>query len=81
MIRSGTSIGANVEESIGEQSKKDFLAKMFIAYKEAREASYWIKLLFATDYRTQTRRDSLQEDIQEILKIIGKIIASTRKNL
>ena len=50
MLRSGTSIGANVEEAIGGQSKKDFIAKISIAYKEARETKYWIKLLFATYY-------------------------------
>jgi four helix bundle protein len=79
-LRSGTSVGANVEESIGGQSKKDFLAKMFISYKEARESAYWIKLLFATDYITQTMHDSLLEDVQEILKITGKIISTARKN-
>jgi four helix bundle protein len=50
LLRSGTSIGANVEESIGGQSEKDFLSKLSIAYKEARETMYWLKLLLATDY-------------------------------
>ena len=50
ILRSGTSIGANVEESIGGQSDKDFLTKVTIAYKEARETVYWLKLLLATDY-------------------------------
>ena len=50
LLRSGTSIGANVEEAIGGQSKKDFFAKLSISYKEARETKYWIRLLFDTDY-------------------------------
>jgi four helix bundle protein len=50
LLRSGTSIGANVEESIGGQSEKDFLSKLSIAYKEARKTMYWLKLLLATDY-------------------------------
>ena len=50
LLRSGTSIGANVEEAIGGQSKKDFFAKLSISYKEAKETKYWIRLLFDTDY-------------------------------
>jgi four helix bundle protein len=53
LLRSGTSIGANVEEAIGGQSEKDFFAKLNIAYKEARESKYWINLLTDTDYLTQ----------------------------
>ncbi|GAB7257032.1 hypothetical protein OBPA_14970 [Polaribacter sp. OB-PA-B3] len=50
LLRSGTSIGANIEEAIGGQSRKDFLAKLTIAYKEARESHYWIRLLKDTDF-------------------------------
>lgn len=50
LLRSGTSIGANVEEATGGQSKKDFIAKISISYKEARETKYWLNLLTATDY-------------------------------
>jgi four helix bundle protein len=49
LLRSGTSIGANVEEAIGAQSKKDFYAKLYIAYKEARETHYWLRLLIDTE--------------------------------
>jgi len=73
ILRSGTSIGANIEESIGGQSDKDFLAKLSIAYKEARETIYWLKLLFATDYLNQEQADSLLKDAEELCKIIGKI--------
>lgn len=72
-LRSATSIGANVEESIGGQSDKDFLSKLSIAYKEARETMYWLKLLHATDYLTQTEADSMLTDAEELCKILGKI--------
>lgn len=73
LLRSGTSIGANVEESIGGQSERDFFAKLSISYKEARESVYWIKLLMATDYLTKEEAESLLFDAEEICKIIGKI--------
>ncbi len=73
MLRSGTSIGANVEEAIGGQSKKDFISKISIAYKESRETLYWIKLLNETDYLSKEMADSLLIDAEEICKIIGKI--------
>jgi four helix bundle protein len=73
ILRSGTSIGANIEESIGGQSDKDFFAKITIAYKEARETMYWLKLLSATDYLNQEQANSLLIDAEEICKIIGKI--------
>ena len=73
MLRSGTSIGANVEEAIGGQSKADFLSKLSIAYKEARETLYWIKLLKETEYLTLEMADSLLNDTDEICRIIGKI--------
>jgi four helix bundle protein len=73
LLRSGTSIGANIEESIGGQSEKDFLSKLSIAYKEARESMYWLKLLQATDYLNQEQAESLLNDAEELCKIIGKI--------
>ena len=73
VLRSGTSIGANIEESIGGQSGKDFISKVAIAYKEARETVYWIKLLFATDYLDQEQADSLLADADEICKILAQI--------
>ena len=73
LLRSGTSIGANIEESIGGQSDKDFLSKISIAYKEARESMYWLKLLHATEYLSQEQADSLLKDAEEICKIIGSI--------
>jgi len=73
LLRSGTSIGANVEEAIGGQSKKDFYAKLTIAYKEARETNYWIRLLKDTNYLKEIEAKSLLKDINELLKIIGSI--------
>ena len=73
VLRSGTSIGANVEEAIGAQSPGDFLHKLSISYKEARETMYWLKLLQATDYLTDELANSLLNDCTEICKIIGKI--------
>ncbi|MEX2564695.1 MAG: four helix bundle protein [Cyclobacteriaceae bacterium] len=79
LLRSGTSVGANVEESIGGASEKDFLHKLTIAYKEARETIYWLKLLKATDYLSETEFESLFFDAEELCKIIGKI-QTTLKN-
>jgi four helix bundle protein len=78
LLRSGTSVGANVEEAIGGISKKDFTAKMSIAYKEARETNYWIRLLKDTDYIDEKLFKSLDNDNQELLKILYSIINSSR---
>lgn len=73
LLRSGTSIGANIEESIGGQSDKDFLHKLSISYKEARESIYWLKLLRETNYLNIEKAESLLADAEEICKILGKI--------
>jgi len=78
LLRSGTSIGANIEEAIGGQSRKDFYAKLTISYKEARESNYWIRLLKDTDFLTEEESRSLLTDIEEILKIIGSIQKTIR---
>jgi len=59
LLRAGTSVGANAHEAANGQSKNDFIAKMYIALKEATEAEYWIKLLIKTDYLSQTQSDSI----------------------
>jgi four helix bundle protein len=81
ILRSGTSIGANVEEAIGGQTDKDFIAKINIAQKEARETRYWLKLLIETNYLTVEQTESLLKDIEEINKIIAKILITMRKKL
>ncbi len=73
ILRSGTSIGANVEEAIGAQSTADFLHKLSFAYKEARETRYWLKLIFETDYIGKEMYESLLHDAEAICKIIGSI--------
>ena len=79
LLRSGTSIGANIEEAIGGHSDKDFLSKLTVAYKEARESHYWIRLLKDSGYLTEKQANSLLKDNQELLKIIGTI-QKTMKN-
>jgi four helix bundle protein len=78
ILRSGTSIGANVEEAIGGQSRADFVSKLGIAYKEARETSYWLRLLKDTDYLTETEFQSIYADAEELCRIIGSILKSTK---
>lgn len=80
LVRSGTSIGANIEEAIGGQSTADFISKLSIAYKEARESRYWIKLLHKTNYITDTEYKSLIADLDDIINIIAKIKLTTQKN-
>lgn len=77
LIRSGTSIGANIEEAIGGQSEKDFYAKLTIAYKEAIETHYWIRLL-TDNYLSKEENKSLINDVDELLKIIGSIQKTLR---
>jgi four helix bundle protein len=79
LVRSGTSIGANIEEAVGGTTGKDFTAKMSIAYKEARETKYWLRLLHATDYLTIEQFNPLVSDCDEILKILFKIINTSRR--
>ncbi len=81
ILRSGTSIGANIEESIGGQADKDFLHKVSISYKEARETIYWLKLLKETAYIKQDEFDSLFYDAEEICKIFGSIQIAMKKKL
>ncbi len=81
ILRSGTSIGANVEEAIGGQSDKDFLSKMSIAYKEARETHYWIRLLSDSGFIKPNEKDSLINDCEELLKIIGSIQKSMKQKI
>ncbi|WP_209319774.1 four helix bundle protein [Ancylomarina longa] len=66
LLRSGTSIGANIEEAIGGQREKDFFAKLTISYKEARETHYWIRLLTGTDYLSEEESHSLLSDANEL---------------
>lgn len=77
LLRSGTSIGANVEESTAAQSKKDFIAKMVIASKEARETSYWLRLLDKSELTNISLNEYLLE-ADEIIKILTAIIKTSQ---
>ncbi len=80
LLKSGTSIGANVEEAIGGQSKLDFLSKISIAYKEARETHYWLRLLRDSTILDSDLSNSLISDCEEILRIVASIQKSTKNN-
>lgn len=73
LLKSWTSIGANIEEAMWWQSKNDFISKISIAYKEARETRYWILLLYEWQYISNWFKHSFLNDIEEILKIIWTI--------
>ena len=73
LLRSGTSIGANISEAQRGQSKADFVAKMSIALKEANETQYWLRLLYRTDYLSKEQYQSLNADIMELLSILTAI--------
>ncbi|MBU5313144.1 four helix bundle protein [Tissierella carlieri] len=81
LLRTGTSIGANVKEALRGQSKKDFLSKMNISLKEANEVEYWIELLFATNYLDKNTNLDLLMDCKEICRILNTIVKSTRESL
>ena len=80
ILRSGTSIGANIEEASAAQTKKDFIAKMAIASKEARETKYWLTLLQKSQLVNKNFSDYLL-NIEEIIKIITSIIKTSQENL
>ena len=73
LLKSGTSIGANVKEAIRGQSKADFYSKMNIALKEASETEYWLELLFESGYINETEFNSIYADCQELIKILTSI--------
>ncbi len=80
LLRSGTSIGANVEEASGGQSRKDFLVKMYIAYKEARETKYWLRLLQHSQLVDIDVTKQLTY-VDEILRILSSIIKTTEQSM
>lgn len=81
LLRSGTSIGANVAEALQGQSKRDFLMKMNISLKEASETKYWLKLLHATDYLNDREFDSIHENCMELEKLLTAIVKTTGDRL
>ena len=77
VLRSGTSIGANVKEALRGQSRADFRSKMNIALKEACETEYWLELLYETEYIDEPSYNSISEDNKEIIIILTKIVKNT----
>ena len=77
-LRSGTSIGANIEEAIGGSSRKDFVHKLEIAYKEARETRYWLRLLKGSSLLENKLAESFIKDCEEIIKILTAILTSSK---
>ena len=78
LLRSGTSIGANVEEAVGGASRKDFINKLTIAYKEARETRYWMKILPEADLLEIKLAESFIHDCEEIIKILTSIVNTSK---
>lgn len=81
LLRSGTSIGANIEEAIAAQSKKDFVSKMTIASKEARESKYWIMLLTHSQIGLELNYSQYLEEIDSIINILTKIVKTSSSNI
>ncbi len=80
LLRSGTSIGANIAEAECGVSKRDFLSKMYISFKECAETKYWLDLLHSTNYLSDIEYNSIIDDCNELLKIISSITKSTKNN-
>ena len=79
LLRSGTSIGANVHEAQGGQSKADFIAKMSIANKEARESAYWLRLIKESGLIPESRITDLYDETDQIIKILSSILITAKK--
>ena len=79
LLRSGTSIGANIHEGIYAQSKADFISKYSIALKEANESSYWLVLLFKTKYLSEEIYESMKTDVDEIIRMVIASLKTARK--
>lgn len=78
LIRSGTSIGANIEEASGVQSDSDFISKLHISLKEAKESHYWIRLLRDTDFITQAQAESMLTDLNEIITLLTRSLKTLK---
>ena len=81
LLRAGTSIGANINESQDAQSKNDFVSKLSISLKEGRESKYWLELLKETDYLTNKEAESILNDLEEVIKLLVSIIKTTKENI
>ena len=80
VLRCGTSIGANVKEALSGQSKADFYAKMYIAYKEASETEYWLELLHESGYLNDSDFESIYSDCKSLIRILTSITKTQKNN-
>lgn len=80
LLNSGTSVGANVEEAEGGQSKRDFIAKMSISYKEARETKYWLRLLRDSHVLEIGEANSMISECEELIRILTAILNSSKNS-
>jgi len=81
LLRSGTSIGANIREGLNAESKADFIHKLAISQKECDETMYWLELLKATDYLTEIEFNSISGEAVELMKLLTSILKTTKKNI
>ena len=79
ILRSGTSIGANIHEAVGSISKKEFIAKRQISLKEAKETEYWLELLKETDYISTEQYESINADCVEIIRLLTAALKSAKE--
>ena len=80
ILRSGTSIGANIRESYSAQSKADFIAKLYIALKEANETSYWLELFCESEIINTEEFESLNKDLEELIALLTATIKTSQEN-
>lgn len=80
LLRSGTSIGANIREGLYAQSRKDFISKLNIALKESAETDYWLEIIHSAEYFTDEEYQSLKNDNDELLRLLTSIIKTTKEN-
>ena len=80
VLKSGTSIGANIREALRSSSRKEFVAKMNISLKEAYETEYWLELLYKTDYISDKEYNSIFPECRELTSILSQIIFTTKAN-
>jgi four helix bundle protein len=78
LLRSGTSVGANIHEALQGSSTKDFINKLSISLKEANETEYWLKLITTTNYLTNEEHISIEKDCIELIKILTSIIKTSK---
>ena len=81
IIRSGTTIGALIRESENAESKKDFVHKLNISLKETDETQYWLELLYETEFITKKMFDSINADVEELIKLLVSSVKTTKENL